>query len=301
MFNLFSKRQKKLRGEIPDVYVYDNINNNFKTQLIYIFKDSIGRDEHGYKLIESYKEIRQVLLREYGLFFLTDNHYAEPHDDFLNFFLSEKNHEKIIDVIELICQFIDLKIRENHWDYHPKLKVDDALYEINERFKEHGIGYSFENGEIIRIDSTFIHSEITKPTIALLWNEKFKGANEEYMKAHNHYLHGRNKECLNECLKAFESVLKTICNEKRWGFSKTDTSKKLIRICFENGLVPTFTQNQFTSLQNVLESGIPSIRNKLGGHGQGTEKISVDDNMTRYALNLTGSNIIFLINQSKIK
>ena len=134
-----------------------------------------------------------------------------------------------------------------------------------------------------------------------MWNEKFSGANEEYMKAHDHYLHGRNKECLNDCLKSFESVLKTICKEKKWQFNQSDTSKKLIKICFENELVPSFTQNQFTSLQNLLESGIPTIRNKLGGHGQGTEKITVDDIMTRYALNLTGSNIIFLINQSNIQ
>ena len=114
-------------------------------------------------------------------------------------------------------------------------------------------------------------------------------------------MHGRNKECLNDCLKSFESVLKTICKEKKWQFNQSDTSKKLIKICFENELVPSFTQNQFTSLQNLLESGIPTIRNKLGGHGQGTEKITVDDIMTRYALNLTGSNIIFLINQSNIQ
>lgn len=48
-----------------------------------------------------------------------------------------------------------------------------------------------------------------------------------------------------------------------------------------NGLVPAFTQNQFTSLQNLLESGIPTIRNKLGGHGQAQFPQKVDDEMTR--------------------
>lgn len=301
MFNLFSKRQKKLRGEIPEVYVYDRINSNFRTQLIYIFNDAVGKDEYGYKVRDSYIAIRKVLLREYGLLILANDQYAEPEADFLNFFLTESDSEKVIDAIELICRFIDVVIRKDSWDYRPEIEADDALKEINERFKEHGIGYSYENEEILKIDSTFMHSEVTKPTISLLWNKHFSGANEEYMKAHNHYLHGRNKECLNDCLKAFESVLKTICKEKKWQFNQTDTSKKLIKICFDNGLVPSFTQNQFTSLQNLLESGIPTIRNKLGGHGQGTEKITVDDNMTRYALNLTGSNIIFLINQSKIE
>lgn len=299
MFNLFSKRQKKLRGEVPDVYTYDDLNDNLRTQIIYAFNDAFDKN-NGKKVRDVYEEIRKILLREYGLLFLANNQYADPEDDFLKFYFREDDFEKVIDAIELICNFIDHKIRKIPWDYSPSFNPDQALREINERFKEHGIGYSYENGEIIRVDSTFVHSEITKPTIALLWNEKFSGANEEYMKAHNHYLHGRNKECLNDCLKSFESVLKTICIEKKWQFNQNDTSKKLIKICFENGLVPSFTQNQFTSLQNLLESGIPTIRNKLGGHGQGTEKITVDDIMTRYALNLTGSNIIFLINQSNI-
>jgi len=118
------------------------------------------------------------------------------------------------------------------------------------------------------------------------------------LKAHEHYRNGRNKECLTECLKAFESTIKIICAEKGWTFDPTDSARKLIQICFQNLLVPTFTQNQFTSLQNLLESGIPTIRNKLGGHGQGQTPQKVDDEMTRYGLNLTGANIIFLIEQS---
>jgi len=120
------------------------------------------------------------------------------------------------------------------------------------------------------------------------------------MKAHEHYRNGRNKECLNECLKAIESTLKTICKIKNWQYAETDTARKLIQICFTNNLVPTYTQNQFTSLQNLIESGVPTIRNKQGGHGQGQNIINVDDKLTQYALNLTGTNIIFLIKQSGI-
>ncbi|MGC1630805.1 MAG: hypothetical protein WA749_01710, partial [Gelidibacter sp.] len=222
----------------------------------------------------------------------------------LNFLLQTEENEKALDVIELTFKYADKIIRTNReYSYYakPKLNPDDAISELNDRFKEEGIGYSFDGGKIIRVDSTYTHSEITKPTISLLWNRKFQGANEEYLKAHEHYRHGRNKECLNECLNAFESVMKIICKEKEWQFTETDTSRKLIQICFKNELVPTFTQNQFTSLQNLLESGIPTIRNKLGGHGQGQVLQKVDDEMTRYAINLTGANIIFLIKQSGIE
>jgi len=220
----------------------------------------------------------------------------------LNFLLQANNTEEVLDVVELTFKYIDRIINENlqryFYDTEVKIKPDDAIADLNERFTESGIGYSFVAGEIIRIDSTYLHAEVTKPTIALLTNKKFLGANEEYLKAHEQYRHGRNKECLTECLKAFESTMKVICKEKGWTYNQTDTAKKLIQVCFQNGLVPTFTQNQFTSLQNLLESGIPTIRNKLGGHGQGHAPQKVDDEMTRYALNLTGTNIIFLVEQS---
>ncbi|UPT70584.1 MAG: hypothetical protein M0D53_16155 [Flavobacterium sp. JAD_PAG50586_2] len=304
IFDLFSKRQKRLKGEIPEVYSFDDIPQTLRVQIVHIIRDTIGVDKYANEAASAYKFIKNTLCREYGVFDLGKSYREGDQEQVLNFLLQTKSTDEVIDVVELTFRFIVKIILPKYQQYSyntsVKLKPEDAVAELNERFKENGIGYSFENGEIIRVDSTYIHSEITKPSIALLWNTKFKGANEEYLKAHEHYRHGRNKECLTECLKAFESTMKIICKEKEWPFSQTDTSKKLIQICFQNNLIPTFTQNQFTSLQNLLESGIPTIRNRLGGHGQGQTPQKVDDEMTRYGLNLTGTNIIFLVEQSGI-
>lgn len=307
VFDLFSKRQKRLKGEVPDVFSYDTIPQPLRVQIVHIIKDTIGHDKYSsdHHAHDAYEFLQQTLTREYGVFVLGKSHHDSYEEQVLNLLLQSPDTDKVIDVIELSFRYIDYYLRNHFSQYsqssNSKINPDEASNELNERFKEHGIGYSFDGGEIIRIDSTYIHSEITKPVIALLWNHKFKGANEEYLKAHEHYRHGRNKECLTECLKAFESTMKIISTEKKWVFNQTDTSKKLIQVCFQNGLVPTFTQNQFTSLQNLLESGIPTIRNKLGGHGQGQTPQKVDDEMTRYALNLTGTNIIFLVEQSGVK
>lgn len=307
IFNLFSKRQKKLKGEVPTTLTFDHLPQTLKVKVVHIIVDAFGEDNHfsGKCLADNlYKTVQAALCREYGVFRLSDRQQEESKDEVLNFLLQTPDNDKVIDVIELCFKLIDKHIRGNDSHAHyskPKIEPDDAIQELNNRFKEEGVGYSFSGGEIIRVDSTYIHSEVSTPTISLLWNKTFLGANEEFMKAHEHYRHGRNKECLSECLKAFESVLKIICKEKGWKFNQNDTSRKLIQICFQNELVPTFTQNQFTSLQNLLESGIPTIRNKLGGHGQGQIPQKVDDEMTRYGLNLTGTNIIFLIEQSQIK
>lgn len=299
IFELYSKRQKKLHDGVPEVYDFDHIPKSLKVQIIHIWDDAIGIDDN-YSTVEeeTYEELHKLLCREYGVFNLVGrNHSAKT--DIVSFFLNTDNHKTALDIIELTFKFIDIVVREEPHKYlNAKMKPDHAIEELNGRFKEAAIGYSFENNEIIKVDSTLMHNEITKPTIALTWNRKFEGANDEYMKAHDHYKHGRNKECLSECLKAFESTLKTICQEKDWEFASNATARTLIQICFNNELIPTFTQNQFTSLRSLLESGIPSIRNKLGGHGQGQVPQKVDDEMTRYALNLTGTNIIFLIEQS---
>lgn len=306
IFNIFSKRQRKLRGEIPEILTYDDLPKKLRVQIIQIIKDAIGTPKFYDQNIprDTYDFICYSLAREYGEFSLTDpNDYSE--NQISDFFLKTQNNEEALDVIEFCFKYINIVIsKDSSYTNHTNVNAspDDAIAELNQRFKEHGIGYQFEENEIIRVDSTYVHSEIVKPTLSLLLNKKFSGANEEYLKAHEHYRHGRNKECLSECSKAFESTMKVICKEKGWVFDEAkDTSRKLIQICFQNNLIPQFTQNQFTSLQNLLESGIPTIRNRQSGHGQGQIPQIVDDSMTRYGLNLTGSNIIFLVEQSGIK
>ncbi len=178
-----------------------------------------------------------------------------------------------------------------------KQNPDDAINELNGRFREAGIGYQFESGEIIRIDSQYVHAEIVKPVLALLGKEKqYSGANFEFLKAHEHYRHKRYKECLVECLKSFESLMKAICDKYKWSYNQNDSAKKLINICLSNNLVPAYLQNQFSSLGTLLESGVPTIRNKEGRHGQGISVTHVPEHLASYTLHLTATNLLFLVN-----
>ena len=47
-------------------------------------------------------------------------------------------------------------------------------------------------------------------------------------------------------------------------------------------------------LRTALESGVPTLRNNLSGHGQGREKVAIPEYMAAYTLHLTASNILFL-------
>ena len=41
--NLFSKRQRRQRGEMPDVYQYEDIPHPLRVQLVHILRDALGR------------------------------------------------------------------------------------------------------------------------------------------------------------------------------------------------------------------------------------------------------------------
>jgi Domain of unknown function (DUF7014) len=122
-----------------------------------------------------------------------------------------------------------------------------------------------------------------------------KGANEEFLKAHEHYRHKRYKECLVDSLKAFESTMKAICKLRGWQTQPTDTAKSLIAVCLNNGLLPKYLDSQISSVRSLLESGIPTVRNKNGGHGQGSSPVAVPEYLARYALNLTATTILFMV------
>ena len=222
-----------------------------------------------------------------------------------NFFLQEESIERALDVVELAFKLINTFIRDNSsYQYYTdrKLDPDAAVEELNERFKEHGVGYQFESNELIRVDSEFLHSEAVKPALTVLRGSAFKGANEEFLIAHEHYRHGRYKECLVDALKTFESTMKAICKLRGWATQPGDTAKALISILsLKTGYSRHTLIRSSPLFDRCSSSGIPTVRNKNGGHGQGTDPFVVPEYLARYALNLTATTILFLVEANSAK
>ncbi|MNF52965.1 hypothetical protein D3C85_680570 [compost metagenome] len=307
IIDLYSKRQKRLRGEVLDVYTYDQLPKQLQVQITQIISDALGSGEDYHRFdspSEIYKLIVNSLCREYGTPHLVPISIISTRNfrtELIEFFLQEKDIERQLDVVELSFRLIDGVTRE--FSYLERRDGDriatDSITELNVRFNEHRVGYQFEGGEIIRIDSEFIHSEAVKPALRLLSDAIYSGAQDEFLSAHEHYRHGNNKEALVDCLKSFESTMKAICEKRKWKYSKQATAKSLIDVCFINQLIPSFWQLQMTSLKSMLESGIPTGRNNLGGHGQGSEIIEVPDYLVAYMLHMTASTLVFMINAEK--
>lgn len=305
MFELFSKRNKP-KKEV-EVYKYNELPNPFRVQVIYIWQDLFGqRGDTLFNIIREediYKSLVEILARDFGVFYL---HLLYRNDrygyqsEFTNGFLEEKSVNKTLDYIELTFRIVNNIIGDEDYQnrvvsYKYDAIVKNAVTEINHRFDEHNLGYQIVDGMIVRRDNTFTHQEIIKPSLEILARQRFKGASVEFHKAHEHYRKGNHHEALNECLKAFESTMRIICDKQGWQVKSNATAKILIDACFDNGLIPQFWQSKFASLRGLLESGVPTARNKLSGHGAGSEEKEIPRYLVEYALNITASSILFLV------
>lgn len=309
IYETYSKRQLRLNGDQVDVYQYNNLPNKLKNQIIHIWNDVIGNyeDIHNDQIAPIYAHFHNILCREMGEFVLPHNDYntrGKPSLEIINFFTKSRNLNQNIDVVELIFKGIN-----NFHEIFKKDEAEKAISELNIRLKESAVGYQFLNNEIIRIDSEIIHAEAVVPALHLLNQKDYKGAESEFLKAHEAYRQGKNGSAILECNKAFESTMKVIIHKQGWAYDTSETATPaseikaknkasasvLIKVCFENGLFPNYLQSQVTALRTLLESSIPTIRNKNDSHGTGLKPVVIPESLASFTLHITASTILFLI------
>jgi hypothetical protein len=306
IYDTFSKRQKQLskKGE-SDPYRYDIFPQPLRVQVATLLTDCLGRqsedDYEGDEAVIRWKHIHTTLAHEYGRFELAQG--ATAQKKCLNFLLRTNSVEECLDLVKLGFQLIRLladEYAERQGAYEAERRqCENAIVELNYRLREHGLGYQFEEGKIIRVDSQFIHAEIVKPAIALLHEIGFAGASEEFLQAHEHYRAKRYPEAIAGALKSFESTMKGICDVRAWKYSSSATAKGLIDVILSKELIPSSLESHFSGFRSVLESGLPMLRNKQGGHGQGKDPVVVPPHLAAYALHLAASNIVMLVEAHK--
>lgn len=299
--DLFSKRQRRARGEVPDVFSYAPIPHAFRVQVLHIWDEAFGNDSrYGNDKAMMFSGMRTLIAKEYGTYILSRHgQYATAEEDLRQFLLETQETEKVLDIIEVSFKAALGLTHRYHSYAEPRITAKEAVEDLNTRFREHGLGYRFEDEQLIKVDTEFTHKEMIQPALVVLGDKEFAGADEEFRKAHDHYLHNRIKESLAEASKAFESTMKTICRKRGWTLSGKETAKTLIEICAEKGLFPNFLLSHYSALIATLESGVPTIRNKLGGHGQGDQVVDVPPHFAAYQLHLTASAILFLVQSHK--
>jgi hypothetical protein len=150
------------------------------------------------------------------------------------------------------------------------------------------------NVQIIRVDSKLTHAEIIKPALVLLTAPLFSKANEDFMTAHRHYRANEFKDCVTAANRAFESMLKAICDTEKWEYHKGDRAAELVTKARSKGLFTHDFDRSFDSYVAMLKAGLPAVRNDAGGHGEGLASAAVTAGIARFAINLTATNLLFL-------
>lgn len=304
VIELYSKRRKRELGLVPDVYTYDNFNANLRAQICYVIDDVLGIQDRN-ELERNYGDICEVLRREYGVYKLVAGLHARASamDELGQFISLEQDIDRVLDAIEL-CFVIAESYRDKSYTYrYPQedtgAYIDECVSELNTRFKEHGKGYEVSDGRVLRIDSELLHTEAVKPAISFLNQPEYAGPRDEFFGAYEHYRHGNLKEALNDALKAFESTIKVVLELRGWEYDKTSPAKRLLAVLLANNFLPSYHQNHLNALSTLLESSVPTIRNKEGGHGQGSEVSEVEPEIAAYVLHMTASAIVMLCSLEK--
>lgn len=301
MYKLYSERIRNKDGE-PEVYIYDEFPEGFRNQVFYIMSDVLDEYTNGYDeklwnyLYTAFS--REKGIKNFGMYDIEkSSNYGKPN---FEEYIAKGNEIDFLDMLDFVFNKIDKGLRKIQPKYKISLDmnniINNAIDELNYRFKQHDLGYEFVNGEVIRIDNKMIHQEIIKPALKLLYEEGFDGAEEEFRKAFEYRRKGDNRNAILEAGKSFESAMKTICDKKGYTYDKTkDTAKILIQILESNNFYPTYMSSHMASLRTTLETGLPVVRNKNAGHGQGSTIVSISDEFAEYALNLAATNIVLLV------
>jgi len=311
MYKLFSERKKEQQGLVNDVYIYNSFPEQFRNQFFAILKRLFNENK-----IREYAECRgwsintdiwgplcESFAQEKGLKAIYYRNGSLPNtSSAFEYYADRAENEDFLDLLDFsFSAFIDCEeVREVFGDE----AVNDAIEELNYRLKQHSLGYEFIDGHLIEKTNEHIHKEIIKPTIHLLSEKEFEGANEEFFNAFECYKQGDNKGAIINAEKSLESTLKVICTKMGYQFDKnTDTAKKLIDTLKTNNFFPNYLSNHLNTLCAILENGTPTVRNKTSGHGQGEQIQNVSNELAEYELNLVATNIVFLVKiyQSKAK
>jgi hypothetical protein len=186
--------------------------------------------------------------------------------------------------------------------------------EFNKVFREEGIGYeltpmfqrTIEGGAMLHghtvdaIDVTYPiirkredtpQDESMTKCLDLLTDPDFKVANEQFLKALQHYRANEWDQTVAYCGSAFESALKAVLGKKKVAAKDiaTATAAPLIRECVKASIFPAIYENSLI--------GIANVRNAMSDttHGRTpATRIVPDEKHAEHLLYTTAANIVFI-------
>ncbi|MGA2146712.1 MAG: hypothetical protein ABSH49_17315 [Bryobacteraceae bacterium] len=190
-----------------------------------------------------------------------------------------------------IVDELNALLRQDRLPYSLTHFVWEEVQQTSGRFQGHMSRQIRAYPKVIMKESEILHASAIAPALELLSQPHFAGADGEFRAALEDYRKGDIGDCLVKCGSAFEIVLKVICQRKRWPYKQTDTANTLIKTVLTN----TSLENYFEPLLII----IATLRNKMStAHGAGSTPRQVPRHLAQYALNITASAMLMLVQES---
>lgn len=292
--NIFSRRRRQAQGTGADVYSYDAPSGRLRTQIVQILLEALGPYDNYGQNRSYWNAAVSIMRKEKGVFNLSSQ-FDTLSEEFTNFLLKEDDTDNFLDGVE-----VGLRLTVGFHQTHGG-DAQPYIDELNARMREAQFGYEFVHPELIRIDNYVLHSQVVVPSLLLLSDARFSSANSEYHRAHEAYRNADYPTAIVEAAKAVESVLKVIGVARGWSIKPdSDGLAKLVAEAFGSGFVPTYMQNQVTSLRSMLDGGVGPVRNKRGAHGAGAQPVPQEPHLAAFQLHQAAAVIVFLVEHDKV-
>ena len=145
-------------------------------------------------------------------------------------------------------------------------RTKEAERELNDAFSLYESPWRILCGEMILIDSGYLHEELVAKQIEFMANLSANGAMDEFKQAVREFQKGEFAHAINEAAKSVESTLKFVLDN-----NAESHLTGLLKSLRKTDLVPNYYIGFFDSYEKIVQAtGI--VRNQPGNaHGQGSE------------------------------
>src|ERR1019366_10647117 len=160
------KRLQSRKGE-PEIYTYDQAPEHMRHQIcvalaegIAVYYGRVGYNEPPPNADGIWGSIDRLCRKELESY-LSYLHESNLSLRILNYIRNVQDIDDFLSAVEIGCRCHS--IISNVFEHKARgaeQKAADAIEEINARFEQHSVGYRFDNGQIIRVDSKLTHAEI---------------------------------------------------------------------------------------------------------------------------------------------
>lgn len=182
-----------------------------------------------------------------------------------------------------------LDVVEAWFNQNPK-RARECENELNDIFVIHNSPWRVVNGQLMLVDSEYLHREVHAKTIRLLEECEIQGALEEYQDAISDLTSGETKDAVVNAHKSVESVMKAVLETE-----EHHTFGTLLDLLIKSSIIPTYYDEFLKHFEKLTLGAVKERNLPARGHGQGKKLTVVSPSLAEFVVNLAGAINIFII------